>query len=204
MGIAHGARIVMTSLNPYDFTSRAAQDDPRAIEDFLVHEGARLKAAGADFFLFCANGAHRFVDAVVPRISLPFVSIVEETAKQVRASLIKKVGLLGVRQTMSGRFYHERLAACGVEVVTPSPADQDQIHEIIYTELIHNRITAASRTVFLRIIEDLARAGAGGVILGCTEIPLLISPGDVAIPVFNTLEIHCQAVVAYAFEMTVN
>lgn len=198
-GIAHSARIVLLSLDQFDFTSRAAHSSSVEIVDFLVEQGERLKACGADFFIFCANGAHRFASAVVPRIGLPFVSIVEETAERVQSAQIDKVGLLGVKQTMSGKFYHDSLAQRGIEVLTPSPADQDLLHEIIYSELIHNRITEASRAVFIRVINELTAAGAGGVILGCTEIPLLIRQSDVAIPVFNTTEIHCEAIVAMAF-----
>ncbi len=198
-GRAHSARIVLVSLNQYDFTSRAALADSAAIEQFLIDEGLRLKAAGADFFLLCANGAHRFAPAVVPKTGLPFVNIVEETARCVQASGLRKVALLGVKQTMSGRFYHDRLAACGVEVVTPSKADQEVIHDIIYSELIHNQVTEQSRRVFVDIIQQLVSAGAGGVILGCTEIPLLVRPQDVAIPTFNTTEIHCNAAVKFAF-----
>ncbi len=135
----------------------------------------------------------------LPRVELPFISIVEETAKRVQASNVTKVGLLGVKQTMAGSFYHQRLAECGVEVLTPAPDVQELIHEIIYSELVHNRITAASRAVFLSVIGDLARRGAGGVILGCTEIPLIVRQQDVDIPVFNTTEIHCDAAVAFAF-----
>jgi aspartate racemase len=199
MGDAHSARIVMLSMDQFDFTSRAAHASPEAIEQFLVAQIARLKAAGADFFLLCANGAHRFAPAVTARAGLPFISIVDETAKRVQASGIGKVGLLGVRQTMSGTFYHDSLAARGIEVVTPDAQDQDMLHEIIYAELVHGRVTQDSRAVFVRIIGKLVAAGAQGVILGCTEIPLLIAQDDVAVPVFNTMEIHCEAAMALAF-----
>ena len=199
MGDAHSARVVMLSMDQFDFTSRAAQPLPAAIEQFLLDQIARLKAAGADFFLLCANGAHRFAPAVVPHAALPFLSIVDETAKQVQAAGVRKVGLLGVKQTMSGTFYHDRLAACAIEVVTPGMLDQQILHDIIYAELVHNRITEESRAVFQRIIGDLADAGAEGVILGCTEIPLLIAPDDVAVPVFNTTAIHCAAAIACAY-----
>lgn len=199
MGDAHSARIVMLSMNQFDFTSRAAQASPAAIEQFLVEQIACLKLAGADFFLLCANGAHRFAPGVIARATLPFISIVDETANRVQASGIVKVGLLGVRQTMSGAFYHDSLAARGIDVLTPSAHDQDVVHDIIYAELVHNRITAPSLAVFQHIIGKLAAAGAQGVILGCTEIPLLITQDDVAIPVFNTTDIHCQAALAHAF-----
>jgi len=199
MGPAYSARIVLSSLNQFDFTSRAAEGNSLAIEKFLIQEGQRLKAAGADFFIFCANGVHRFAPAVVPQIGLPFISIVEETVKQVQASKLKKVGLLGVKATMSGNFYRDQLASIGVDVVVPCFDDQDIIHEIIYSELIHNRITDESRSILVEIIRKLALDGAGGVILGCTEIPLLIHQHDVDIPIFNTTEIHCEAVVKFAF-----
>lgn len=199
MGPAHSARIILVSLNQFDFTSRAAEESPAAIEAFLMETGDRLKTAGADFFLLCANGAHRYAPAVVPNIDLPFVSIVDETAKQVQLSGVKKVGLLGVKQTMSGNFYQNALANLGVTAVTPHAADQHTVHEIIYSELVHNRVSENSRTVFVKIIDQLIADGAEAIILGCTEIPLLIRPEDVAVPVFNTTEIHCDAAVRFAF-----
>jgi len=198
-GISHSARVVLLSLDQHDFTSRAAEADPQAIHDFLVMQANKLQAAGADFFIFCANGAHRFVPAILPRLPLPFVSIVDATVSQVQASGIQKVGLLGVRQTMSGNFYHEKLSAAGITTLTPDATTQDSIHDIIYSELIHNRLTEKSRALFLDYIQALADQGAEGVILGCTEIPSLISQEDVSMPVFNTTSIHCQAIVDFAF-----
>lgn len=197
-GDGHSARIVLQSMDQFDFTSRAAVTDPQAIVSFIAEQVARLKAGGADFFMFCANGAHRFAPAVLPLVDLPFLSIVDATAMQVKASGIGKVGLLGVKQTMSGRFYHDQLAVHGIDVITPSTEAQDRIHEIIYRELVQNRICNASRRVFVEIIAGLAQQGADGCILGCTEIPLLIGPSDVGIPVFNTMQIHCDAAVAFA------
>lgn len=197
-GNDHSARIVLQSMDQFDFTSRAAAADPQEIVHFIAGQVARLQAGGADFFLFCANGAHRFAPAVLPLVDLPFLSIVDATAMRVRASAIRKVGLLGVKQTMSGRFYHERLAVHGIEVVTPSQEDQELVHGIIYSELVQNRITDASRAIFVDIIARMARQGAQACILGCTEIPLLIGPGDVDLPVFNTTHIHCEAAVAFA------
>jgi aspartate racemase len=186
-------------MDQFDFTSRASDQESHAIEDFLIEKGAQLKASGADFFLFCANGAHRFAASVTPKINMPFISIVDETVKRVQASNILKVGLLGVRQTMSGRFYHDRLAACGIDVITPSQENQVRIHEIIYAELVQNRISDKSRDFFVQVIKDLIEQGAGGVILGCTEIPLIVCQADFEVPIFNTTEIHCKAAVAFAF-----
>ena len=198
-GDAHSARVVLHSMNQHDFTSRAANADPAAIITFLAQQVARLKAGGADCVLLCANGAYRFAPALLPLIELPFISIVDATAQQVRASGVRRVGLLGVKQTMAGRFYHDKLEACGIEVMTPSPAEQEIIHAIIYSELVQNRVTQASRRIFVDVIARLAQQGAEGCILGCTEIPLLIKPADVAIPVFDTMTIHCQAAIAFAF-----
>lgn len=198
-GDAHSARLVLHSMNQYDFTSRAASSDPQAIIDFLVKQVAGLKAGGADCFLLCANGAHRFAPALLPLVDLPFISIVDATAEKVKASGLRQVALLGVKQTTAGRFYHDRLEAAGIAVLTPSPAEQETLHAIIYNELVQNRMTDASRKVFVEIIEKLAQQGAEGCILGCTEIPLLIKPSDVSIPVFDTTAIHCQAAVDFAF-----
>ena len=199
MGDAHSARIVLSSMNQHDFTSRAANADPAEIIAFLADQVARLKAGGADCFVLCANGAHRFAPALLPLVDLPFLSIVDATAQQVVASSVRRVGLLGVKQTMAGRFYHDKLEACGIEVMTPSQAEQDIIHGIIYSELVQNRLTEASRRVFVEVISTLAERGAEGCILGCTEIPLLIKPADVTIPVLDTTAIHCEAVIAFAF-----
>ena len=198
-GDAHSARLIVNSMNQYDFTSRAANADAHEIIAFLAAQVAQLKAGGADCFLLCANGAHRFAPALLPLVDLPFISIVDATAQQVAASGVRKVGLLGVKQTMAGRFYHDRLEALEIEVVTPSPAEQETIHDIIYSELVQNRMTDASRRVFVDVIDRLAQQGVEGCILGCTEIPLLIKSGDVGIPVFDTTAIHCRAAVDFAF-----
>ena len=198
IGPAHSARILLVSIDQADFVAHASQPDSHAIEQFLVGEGQRLQGMGADFFLLCANGAHRFAPAVVPQIGLPFISIVEETAKRVQQSGAHKVGLLGVKQTMGGRFYHQALEQCGIATVTPDAADQEIVHDIIYKELVQNIFTDASREIFLGIIEKLRLQGVQGVILGCTEIPLLIRQGNVDLPLFNTTAIHCEAAVGFA------
>ena len=198
IGPAHSARILLVSIDQADFVAHASQPDSHAIEQFLVGEGQRLQGMGADFFLLCANGAHRFAPAVVPQIGLPFISIVEETAKRVQQSGAHKVGLLGVKQTMGGRFYHQALEKCGIATVTPDAADQEIVHDIIYKELVQNMFTDASREIFLGIIEKLRLQGVQGVILGCTEIPLLIRQGNVDLPLFNTTAIHCEAAVGFA------
>ncbi len=199
MGPAHSANIVLVSLNQFDFTSRAAQPSPEHIVAFLKDQIQGLKAAGADFFSLCANGAHRFAPALLPHIDLPFVSIIDATAQRVAESGLRQVGLLGVKQTMSGRFYHERLAQAGVGVITPDETDQDVLHAIIYDELVHNRITEQSRRVVAAIMAKMADAGAQGVILGCTELPLLIQQDPHGSPLFDTMQIHCDAILAHAF-----
>ena len=200
LGDEHSARIAMLSMDQFDFVSRASESTPRAIEQFLVDQVARLKACGADFFLLCANGAHRFVPGILPHVDLPFISIVDETAARVQASGIRKVGLLGVKQTMSGTFYHDSLAARDIAVLTPDADDQEILHQIIYSELVHNRVVPESRATFIRIMEGLQQKGAEGIILGCTEIPLLITQEDFALPLFNTTLIHCEAAVAHALQ----
>ena len=191
--------MVVLSMDQSDFVSLASQPTAHSIVRCLVDATARLESAGADFFLVCANGAHRFAAEFLPQVGIPFVSIVDATAERVRASGIRTVGLLGVKQTMAGTFYPEKLAACGVEVLVPPPEDQERIHEIIYSELVQNRITAESREFFVRAMQRLVARGAAGVILGCTEIPLILSQQDVEVPVFDTAQLHCEAAVEFAF-----
>jgi aspartate racemase len=198
LGDDHSARIALISMDPWDFSSRASQTSSMAIEQLLVDQSQRLKAAGADFYLWCANGAHRFAPAVTPQVDMPFISIVEVTARQVHQRGLQTVGLLGVRQTMSGLFYQNALQQYGIETLTPDGDEQTVLHDIIFQELIHNRITSDSRAKFLRCIDRLEKRGAQGVILGCTEIGLLISPQDVTMPTFNTLNLHCAAAVDLA------
>ncbi len=198
LGSSHSAKVIVFSLDQFDFTSRANEENHSDIAEFLAAQVAKLKSAGADFFCCVQMGRTDLSPQSFPWLTCPSLGIVEETARAMEKTAIRKIGLLGVRQTMAGTFYATRLAESGIETITPSLASQNIIHDIIYSELVHNRINEKSRDIFVRIIDDLKDSGAEGVILGCTEIPLLINQQQVSLPVFNTTHIHCEAAVEFS------
>ncbi len=157
-----------------------------------------LEAAGADFFILCTNTMHKVAEIITRDVHIPFLHIADMTADAVIERSIHSVGLLGTKYTMSEDFYISRLTDRGLEVSVPSAADQDLVNSIIYDELCGGIIKDSSREEFRRIIASMIDTGIQGVILGCTEIGLLISPEDVTIPVFDTAEIHALRSIAYA------
>ncbi len=165
-----------------------------------MQEAARqVQAGGADFVLLCTNTMHRVAPDIEAALSVPFVHIVDPTAQALRASGIGRVGLLGTRFTMEQDFYRGRMRERhGIDVVVPDEADRAIVHDIIYDELCHGVIRDAACASYQRIIGSLAGQGAQGVILGCTEITLLIGAADSALPVFDTTALHAQAAVEMA------
>ncbi|MGY8525349.1 aspartate/glutamate racemase family protein [Paracidovorax citrulli] len=165
-----------------------------------MQEAARqVQAGGADFVVLCTNTMHRLAPAIEAVLTVPFLHIVDPTAAALQAAGIRKVGLLGTRFTMEQDFYRGRMQEQhGIEVVVPSEPQRQAVHDIIYTELCHGTVRDESRAVYRRVVEDLQSQGAAGVILGCTEITLLIGEGDVPLPVFDTTSLHAQAAVAMA------
>jgi len=159
-----------------------------------------MRAAGADFGLISANTPHRALDTVTANTKLPVLSIIAVTADAVKRAKVKTVGLLGTRFTMEEEFYRKGLEDEGITALVPEGDDLDRVHDIIYTELVKHIITDESRTEYLRIIDRLIDRGAEGIILGCTEIPLLIKPGDLSIPVFDTTAIHADAALEKAIK----
>lgn len=180
---------------------KALQHDGRWDElGVLMQQAARqVEAGGADFVLLCTNTMHRVAPAIEAALSVPFVHIVDPTALALQEAGIARVALLGTRFTMEQDFYRGRMQdRHGIEILVPDEADRAIVHDIIYDELCHGMIREAARAEFQRIIGELATRGAQGVILGCTEITLLISPRDSVLPVFDTTALHAQAAVAMA------
>ncbi len=159
-----------------------------------------LRAAGADFGLIATNTMHIVFDQVQAAVDMPLLSIVDATAQAIRKAQVTSVGLLGTVFTMRETFFREGLAAGGVEVLTPGQEDGDRINSIIYQELCRGELRPESRQVFLDVIERLRQAGAEGVVLGCTEIPLLVRQQDCAIPLFDTTILHAQRALEYAIQ----
>jgi len=159
-----------------------------------------MRTAGADFGLIAANTPHRALDTITAGTELPILSIITVTARAVKKAKVKTVGLLGTRFTMQEEFYRRGLEDEGIEALVPEGEDLGRVDEIIYGELVRHVITDESRREYLRIIDRLIERGAEGIILGCTEIPLLIKPGDLSIPVFDTTAIHAEAALEKSIE----
>jgi aspartate racemase len=165
-----------------------------------MQQAARqVEAGGADFVVLCTNTMHKVAPAIEAVLNVPFLHIVDPTAQALCEAGIERVGLLGTRFTMEQDFYRARMEQRhGIEVVIPGEADRALVHDIIYDELCHGIIRDESRAIYRRIIEALKAGGAQGVILGCTEISLLIKPEDSVLPTFDTTELHALAAVALA------
>jgi len=166
--------------------------------EVLADAATALQGAGADGILLCTNTMHKVAPRIVRDLSVPFLHIADATADAVKAAGLNTVGLLGTRYTMQQAFYKDRLIEAGLQVLIPEQARHDAINAVIFDELCLGRIEARSRDLFKAVIADLTAAGAQGVILGCTEIGLLIGEGDVDTVLFDTTAIHAAAAVRFA------
>jgi aspartate racemase len=160
----------------------------------------RLREAGAGFGLIATNTMHIVFDEVQQAVRMPLLSIVDATAEVILSAGLRTVGLLGTVFTMREAFYREGLAKSGIRVLAPEPRDQDGINTVIFEELCRGEIRFESRQMLLEITEKLRSEGAEGIVLGCTELPLLIRPRDCALPLFNTAIVHAQKALDYAVE----
>jgi aspartate racemase len=167
--------------------------------EILANAAQQVERAGADFLLICTNTMHKVAVQIEQQIDIPLLHIADATAQKLVADNISKVGLLGTKFTMQQDFYKLRLEdAFDIEVMIPNEADQQRVHEIIYQELCLGVINAQSRSCYVTIVEDLFKRGAQAVILGCTEIALLIEQQHTKVPLYDTTSIHAQAAVKAA------
>lgn len=199
LGGLHSASLLLYSLDfdEIERTQREARWDDAT--DILVGAGKVLKQAGADFFLICTNTMHKVADVVAEKVGLPLLHITDATGKAIAEHGLHKVGLLGTRFVMEEPFYREKLRAqFETEVIVPTGDDVAAIHQIIYDELCHGVVEASSRRTCLGIISRLVGRGAEGIILGCTELRLLIQSSDIDVPVFDTTQLHAEAAVKLA------
>lgn len=193
------ARCLLYSLNFADIVKINETQDWDAALELFGDAATRLKNAGAEGLVLCANTAHVIADRLEKRIGLPLVHIADATAQAIRSAGIERVSLLGTRYTMELSFFKDRLAWHGITAVTPDPGERDFIHRTIFGELAKNEIKAETRARYLEIMDRMAQQdGARGAILGCTEIPLLIKQSDTKLPVFDTTALHARAAVDFA------
>jgi aspartate racemase len=197
-GGRQSARLILYSVNFAEFVPSIDELGWRDIAARLATIARSLEDAGAEGLLLCANTPHKVADDVRAAITIPLIHIAEVTARAIRAKRLRKVALLGTRFTMEESFFRDTLTAADIESIIPEKDERDFIHESIFGELGKGIFTAATKARYLQIIDALAKRGAEGVILGCTEIPLIVKPEDVSIPVFDTTQIHATAAVDFA------
>ena len=190
--------LVIDSLDLQKVTDWFASNEWDKVLDELVSSANNLIAAKAEVIILATNTPHIVFNELEKKVSKPMISIMDAVAKEIKKQNLKKVGLLGTKFTMQGDYYPKALEKFDLEVITPSLEDQEVIHRIIYKELTFHVLNDVSREKYLEIINRLNNMGAEGVILGCTEIPLLIKQEDCKIPVFDTATIHALSVLEYA------
>jgi aspartate racemase len=199
LGGFHSARCVLYSFNFDDIKQTHNEEDWEEATRLMIDAARALKSAGADFIVICTNTMHKMADEVQETTGLPLVHIADATASAIKAMNINKVGLLGTRFTMEETFYKNRLfERHGIETVIPEEEDRQLINDIINRELGNGEFILSSKEDFKRIINRLEEKGAEGIILGCTEIPLLIKQEDYELPLFDTTTLHAEAAVKYA------
>lgn len=201
LGRQHSARILLYSVDFEEIDRLQGEGEWITAGRQLAVAAKRLERGGADFILMCTNTMHKVADQIEGESSVPLIHIADATAERVREAGVAKVGLLGTRFTMAEDFYRGRLQERhGLVVVIPPPQDRELVDRVIYEELCQGIMNESSRREFVRIIADLGELGADGVILGCTEIGLLVRPADSPIPAFDTTRIHAEKGVRLALE----
>ncbi|MBT3750864.1 MAG: aspartate/glutamate racemase family protein [Bacteroidetes bacterium] len=199
LGGLHSAQCLMYSVDFGPIAELQHDNDWEELSRIMVETGQRLEKGGADFIIICTNTMHKMAKEVGAGISIPLIHIADTTAEEIKRQGLNTVALLGTRFTMEQDFYKGRLAEKhGLKVLTPDDTDMDTIHRIIYKELCLGTILKDSKTEYLRIIEKLIDQGAEGIILGCTEIPLLVKQKDVSVPILDTTQLHAEAAVEFA------
>jgi aspartate racemase len=199
LGGLHSAKIIMVSV---DFAEiEILQHEGRWDETarILIAAAQRVERGGGDFVVICTNTMHKVAEDVQKGIQIPLLHIADATAERVKSQGLNKVGLLGTKFTMEESFYKDRLIERhGLEIIIPTEPERDSVHRVIYDELCLGEIKGASREGYVQIMDRLVEQGAQGIILGCTEISLLVCQGDSAVPLFDTTRIHAEAAVDYA------
>lgn len=185
-------RIVLCSVDFHEIAGLQHAGEWRLAGELLAEVARRLERAGADVLVLCTNTMHKVADIIQAAVAIPLLHIADPTVDELRRAGVATVGLLATRFTMEQDLYRDRIGARGIRVITPDEVDRATVHRIIYEELCVGRIEADSRATYCRIIRDLQARGAQAVILGCTEIMLLIGPQDVGLPVFDTTFIHAR------------
>ncbi|OFX88113.1 MAG: aspartate racemase [Bacteroidetes bacterium GWF2_33_16] len=194
------AKCILYSVNYAEIDRYNKTNNKEGVYNLIHQASIKLAFSGADCIVLCVNTLHQFVDKLELELDVPIVHIATATASQIKQRNINQVGLLGTRQTMEMDFYKSRLKENGIEVLVPEINDRNFIQQTILSELIKGLFLTTSRVIFVSICNDLINQGAEGIIMGCTEIPLLLKQDEVSVPLFDTLTIHAMAAVDFALE----
>ncbi len=201
LGGVHSADCLMYSFDFAEIEALQAASDWEAATALMLRAAQKLARGGADCIVICSNTMHRMAEEIEAALDLPLIHIADATATAILADGYHRVGLLGTRFTMEQDFYKGRMIErCGLDVITPDAAGRETVHRIIYEELVRGIIKAGSRRQYQEVIQELETAGAEAVILGCTEIGLLIKPGDSALPSYDTTALHALAALDWALK----
>ncbi|RLF41504.1 MAG: aspartate racemase [Thermoplasmata archaeon] len=201
LGGSHSAKCILYSIDFEDIRESLNDEKWEDVAKILIDASKRIEKAGADFILICANTLHKIVDDIQENISIPILNIIEVTAEKIKEQGIKKVGLIGTRFTMKEDFYKKILEEkYSIEVVLPDKKDIETLHGIISDELCKGIVKQGSKERIKKIINNLTSRRAEGIILGCTELPLLIKQEDIDMPIFDTTRIHAISAVECALE----
>lgn len=192
--------LVIESLDLQAISDMMKNNDWDQVLTTMIKAANNLIAAGAEIIILATNSPHVIFDELQEQVSVPMISIMEATVEEVQKAGLQCVGLLGTKYTMNGSFYPKTFEKYNIEIITPSPEDQEIIDEILWQELVHRILEPESKKKYLAIIDKLQEKGAEGIVLGCTEIPLLIKQKDCKIPVFDTTRIHAMAALSFALE----
>jgi len=201
LGGLHSAKCIMYSVDFAEMEPLQHQGKWEETTQILIRAARSVEAGGADFVIFCTNTMHKVADEVQKHLRIPILHIADATAQAIKVAGLKTVGLLGTRFTMEEDFYKGRLSQKHhLQITIPPPEDREVVHRIIYDELCMGEVKPSSKTRYMEIMERLAKEGAQGIILGCTEISLLVKKEDSRVPLFDTTEIHAVAAVEYALQ----
>lgn len=199
LGGLHSAKIALFSVDFDEIEKLQHADDWEATATILTQAAQAVEASGADFLLICTNTMHKVAPQIETGIDIPLIHIADATAEQLRRDGVERVGLLGTRFTMEEDFYRDRLTQrFGIEVLIPEQPERELVHRVIYDELCLGKIADNSRRQYLSVMAKLAERGAQAIILGCTEIALLVQQQHTAIPLYDTTQLHCAAAVRTA------
>lgn len=200
LGGLHSAECLLYSVDFNEIERYQSEGNWEKAGEALGNVAQSLEKGGADFIVICTNTMHKVTDDIQSKIDVPLLHIADTTASQIKEKVIHTVGLLGTKYTMEQDFYKSRLESSGIQVIVPGDDERDNVNKIIYEELCLGKIQQESRDYYKKVIQGLIKSGAEGIILGCTEIGLLVKPEDSDVPLFDTTYIHAYEAVSKALK----